>query len=276
MTGDKPRRMTVYGSDARDRTPAMFWRAVLLGLLACTFACARKASPPPPGPPLRVGMFTENPPIAFRQDDGRLAGIEVDLAGQLAPALNRPLTIVPLARADLRPALLDGRIDVIMSGVPIPTTPDYQVAFGDPYLYTGLATLVRRPDASKYGAPAAVMNTSKPVGVVADSAAARFVAQFPTPHPVPYPLLEDAVQALDERQVDLVVAEAHLLGWYVARNPGLAGVWALLDNNQLAWVFRVNDNALRDASNAALNQWRQQGSLDRILKRWLPYWPGLD
>src|SRR5215510_8789876 len=125
--------MTTSGRSARGTVRAKLRWGVLLSLLACVLACARR-SPPPPGPPLRVGVFTDNPPIAFQQD-GRLAGIEIDFANQLAPALNRELTLVPLGRDDLIPALLDGRIDVIMSGMVIPSTPRYRIAFGDPYLY---------------------------------------------------------------------------------------------------------------------------------------------
>lgn len=255
--------------------PGQIRGALVLGLLACALACAHKHALPPPGPPLRVGVFADNPPIAFDQG-GQLAGIEIDLAGRLAAALNRELALVPLARGDLVPALLDRRIDVIMSGLTIPSTPQYRIAFGDPYLYTGLATLVRQSDAKAYDSPAAVMNTSGPVGVVADSAAAQFVNRFPSTRVAPYPSLEDAVQALRQQRVALVVAQAHLLGWYVAHDGGLAGVWALLNYDQLAWAFRVHDNALRDAANAALDQWRKEGTLNRILRRWLPYWPGLD
>ncbi len=258
----------------RGTGPRSIRATIVLGLLAGALACAPTQVPPPPGPPLRIGVFTDNPPIAFDQG-GQLAGIEIDLASQLAPALNRELVLLPLGREELMPALLDGRIDVIMSGLTIPSTPDYRIAFGDAYLHTGLATVVRQPDAAAYDSPAAVMNTSGPVGVVAGSAAAQFVRQFPSARMAQYLLLEDAVRALQQQRVKLVVAEAHLLGWVVARNDGLAGVWALLDDNQLAWGFRVHDNTLRDAANAALDQWRKDGRLNGILRRWLPYWPGL-
>ena len=49
----------------------------------------------------------------------------------------------------------------------------------------------------------------------------------------------------------------------------------LLDYNQLVWVFRVEDGTARDQTNATLGWWREDGTLDRTLLKWLPYWPGL-
>jgi len=252
-------------------------RAVVLGLL-CVLGCSSGPKPPkipPPGPPLRVGTFADNPPIAFRQD-GQLTGIDIDFARQLAPFLNRELVLVPLGREDLMPALLDGRIDVIMSGITMPTTPRYRLTFSDPYLYTGLATLVRRSDAKLYDSPASILNSTKPVGVAADSDAARFASNLSTQRLMQYPDLTSAVQALHQGQVDLVIAEAHLLAWYARQDPSVAGIWMLLDYNQLVWVFRVEDGATCAQTNATLDWWRQDGTLDRTLRKWLPYWPGLD
>ena len=250
---------------------------ILLGLL-CAVGCSSGPKPPtipPPGPPLRVGTFADNPPIALRQD-GQLAGIEIDFARQLAPSLNRELVVVPLARDELMPALLDGRIDVIMSGITLPTTPQYRLAFSDPYLYTGLATLVRQSDAKLYGSPASIVNSTKPVGVAAGSDASRFAPRLSTLRLMQYPDLPGAVHALREGQVDLVIGEAHLLGWYARQDPSLAGIWMLLNYNQLAWVFRAEDATTCAQTNATLAWWRQDGTLNRTLREWLPYWPGLD
>jgi polar amino acid transport system substrate-binding protein len=251
------------------------WCLLLLGLLAVALSCALKQERPPPGPPLRVGTLADTPPIAFQQN-GQPAGIEIDLANHLSVALNRPLTLVPMGHEQLVPALVAGSIDVIMAGMPIPTTHDFRLTFGRPYLFTGLATLLREADAQNYRSPAMVMNTSGKVGVVANARAASFVAaDLPSARPVPFPGLDDAVQALRDRRVDMVIAQAHLLGWYARNDPGLAGLWALLDRDQLAWAFRVRDTALRDAASAVLAGWEQDGTLNRVLLQWLPYWPRL-
>ena len=250
-------------------------RAVLFGLL-CALGCGGPKPPeiPPPGPPLRVGVSSvDSAPIVLRQD-GQLTGIEIDFAKQLAPFLNREPVIVPLAREDLMSALVEGRIDVIMSGIIIPRTPQYRVTFSHPYLYTGLATLVRKDDVGLYGSPASILNSTKPVGVAAGSEATRI--RLSTPHVTQYPDLAGAVQALRRGQVDLVIDEAHLLGWYARQDPSLAGVWMLLKYNQLGWVFRSEDSAAIAQTNATLEWWRQDGTLNRTLRKWLPYWPGLD
>jgi len=114
------------------------------------------------------------------------------------------------------------------------------------------------------------------VGVAAGSDAARFAPQLSTQRPTQYADLAGAVEALRQGEVDLVIGEAHLLGWYARQDPSLAGIWMFLNNNQLVWVFRVEDAATCAQTNATLNWWRQDGTLDRTLRKWLPYWPGLD
>src|SRR5262249_25932963 len=103
-----------------------------------------------------------------------------------------------------------------------------------------------------------------------------FAPRLSTGRLAQYPDLSAAVQALRDGQVDLVIGEAHLLGWYARNDPSLAGIWMLLDYNQLVWVFRNEDAATVAQANETLTWWRQNGTLNRTLRKWLPYWPGLD
>src|SRR5262249_44818052 len=73
---------------------------------------------------LRVGLSPDAAPVAFMRDQ-RIVGIEPDLAQSLVNYFHRPLVLVPMEWDSLIPALLDGRIDAIMSGMTI--TPARQV-----------------------------------------------------------------------------------------------------------------------------------------------------
>jgi ABC-type amino acid transport substrate-binding protein len=50
---------------------------------------------------------------------------------------------------------------------------------------------------------------------------------------------------------------------------------APLDEEPLGWGLRQND-PLRDAADAALARWRTDGTRDRLLTRWMPYWRELE
>ncbi len=208
-------------------------------------------------------------------EQGRLTGLSVDLAEQLGAALGRPARFVQLEWRDLIPALGDGRIDVIASGLTITRARELQVAFADPYLKTGQAALLRPGDAAHYDTPAAIMRMTGTVGVIEGTTGEVFVRErCPAVSVAVYPNLQDAVDELGQRRTDVVVAGAHLLTWFAARNEGrVVGMWTYLTTENLAWGFRPQDEGLRTAANAVLAGWQQDGTLDRIVQRWLPGWP---
>ena len=89
------------------------WRrcaaAVLAIALASWCAAAEKNI-------LRVGTVADNPPLAFEQD-GKLAGMEIDLARLLETQLGQVLHMQVLPAAGLLPALQRGDIDLVMAGL---------------------------------------------------------------------------------------------------------------------------------------------------------------
>lgn len=251
--------------------------AILLGVLALAPACTVTQGVSPGRESLRVGMAADSPPIAFLEG-GRLAGIEVDLARGLATELGRPLEIVPHPWGDLIPALLDGRIDIVMSGMTITRAREVRIAFGDPYLRSGLMAAMRLGDLGRYPSPEAVREATVTVGARQGTTAERFVRdrmRYATVNL--YPDVEAAILELRQRRVDLVVSDTPIIIWAVSANEGEVGfLRARLAEDELAWGFRPGDADLRAAANAVLARWKTDGTLHRILIRWLPYLDQLD
>jgi ABC-type amino acid transport substrate-binding protein len=93
---------------------------------------------------LRVGVFTDRLPYAFVNREGRLTGLDVEMAHQLALDLGVALDFIRLeSRADLPRMLTTDTVDVVMAGVPV--TPDRatQMLFSEPYLDETLAFVVK-------------------------------------------------------------------------------------------------------------------------------------
>src|SRR4029450_11945767 len=88
---------------------------VLLAVFGCTVP-GPQVREPMTSPMLRVGVSPDAPPMAFMQD-GRIVGVEPDLAQALSDQSRRPLALIPMEFNALIPALLEGRIDAIMSGM---------------------------------------------------------------------------------------------------------------------------------------------------------------
>jgi ABC-type amino acid transport substrate-binding protein len=257
-------------------TPLRIPRLALLACLALV-ACASKVPPAPRVAALRVAVPRANPPYAFRQE-GRLVGLEVDFARELAAALGRPLQLVETDFTQLIAALRAGRADVAMGGLTITRARGVQIGFSDPYLRSGLLAVMRREDVSRFGRPSSVLRTSEPIGVVSGTTAERFVREYaPYAGVLPYPDAQAAINELLQRHVTLVVHDAPVAIWFAsADEANLAVLLDLLNEEQLGWGLPPGDATLRDAVNGALARWRTDGTRDRILARWVPYWQRLE
>ena len=73
------------------------------------------------------------------------------------------------------------------------------------------------------------------------------------------------------RRVDMFIHDAYSIAWLVSENETeLGGVWIPLTEEALAWGIRRGDPLL-DAVNQALSKWKQDGALEKMLDRWIPY-----
>lgn len=250
--------------------------ALAIGALACAAPQSSPSRPPQPvAPLLRIGMTADSPPFAFRQGD-RMAGIEVDFAKQLAAALGRPVRLTEMSWESLIPALLNGDIDIIMSGMTITRLRQLRVAFADPYLESGLAVLVRRSDAEQYPTPASVLKGSLQIGVVRDTTGEKYVKENEpgTGQVLTYSSNAVAVIELQQRRLDAFVTDLPIVAYYASANEGsLTPLYKpLLTREEIAWGFRPGDEELRASANAALARWKGDGTLAAIVGRWLPRW----
>lgn len=249
-----------------------------LGLLGFLSACQQTRSdtpaalPVPQKPALRVGVSGHFPPLIYNQADG-WAGIEIDLARRLSERLERPLEIVSTRWNQLIPALLDGRIDMIMSGMTITDARKVRIAFSDPYLRTGLYAMMRAEDRRRYGSVRDILAANANVGVVAETTGDVFLQQkMPQAARWAVSKAEAAPFELRNHRIDLFIYDAPSVMWLVSENEAdLAALPEFLDREYLGWGIRRGDHRLLGEVNAALKAWKADGSLEQILSHWLPY-----
>ncbi len=93
---------------------------------------------------LRVGVFTDRMPYTFLNRAGRLTGLDVEMAHELAHDLGVALDFVRVEdRADLPSMLETGALDVAMAGIPATPERASQMLLSEPYLDETLAFVVR-------------------------------------------------------------------------------------------------------------------------------------
>jgi len=221
---------------------------------------------------LRVGLVTNYPPLAF-EEAGHVRGVEVELAKLVAFDLNREIVFKTMAFDDLIPALRDGRIDVIMSGMSITPARERQVTFAQPYLQVGQMALIRANERSRFPNRQSLVTTRLRVGYVRDTTGARFVeAHMPNARHTPQGSVEQGVQALRSGAIDVFIHDAPTI-WRIGGSPTeeeLLGLFWPLTNEYLAWAVRPSDALLLKELNAVLDGAKENGRLRAILNRWIP------
>jgi len=206
------------------------------------------------------------------KEAGQLAGIEVDFAKALGAELNRPIKFVEVNWEDQIPALMEGRTDIIMSGLSITRARELRVAFTKPYLTAGQTALVRREDANNYllGFPVRPEGT---IGVLKATTGDFLVQQeFPRSKRKEFKTGQDAAKALVKKKIDLLVCDIPIAWWLAGMNEsqGLAVVSVRLTEEQLAWAVRKSDGEFLTSINRAFDKLQKEGRTSAILKRWLP------
>jgi ABC-type amino acid transport substrate-binding protein len=231
---------------------------------------AREAKRPDPTL-LRVGVTANYPPLVFKQGND-IVGVEVDLARRLGAELGKTVELVNMRWETLLDALLDERIDIVMSGMTITKARQVRVDFSRPYMRSGLFALVRRSELPSYDSRRKVIEARGTVGVLPDTTADVFVQKHLTrANRWVVASTGDAVFQLKRGTLDLFIYDAAAVMWLVSENEAdLAALKQPLNEEHLGWAVRRTDPSLRAAADRALAGWQRDGTLARIMNQWLP------
>jgi len=256
-----------------------FHRIFIFVFLAFFFCGCAAIKPKEPAPiPLRVGVAPYYPPMIFKQGDN-IKGAEADLALRLAKTLGRQAQFVELSWEHLIPALMERKIDIIMSGMTITEARKARVNFTAPYLKIGLVALMRAEDISKFNSLTSIRESFSTIGVVQGTTGEVFVRNnFPkAANIISFQRASEARYLLINRRIDLFVHDGPSVVWLVSENEGiLKGFWEPFNEEYLGWAVKREDQDFLIKVNSILNNWKRDGTLKEVLTRWLPYWKDLD
>jgi ABC-type amino acid transport substrate-binding protein len=220
---------------------------------------------------LRVGVCPDYPPLIFKAN-GKLMGAEVDFARELSRALDRPIGFIELKWDDLIEALLQARVDIVMSGMTITEARKVRVAFSEPYLKLGIMPLVRSRDRDKYLTAESIFNGYARIGVqkgtTADALANR---EIKSANAINYLAPSDAYFYLTSRRIDVFLHDGPAVIWLAAQHEAdLDAPRVELTKDELGWAMRKDKVELLNTVNQVLAQWKNNGTTRRILNKWLP------
>ena len=222
---------------------------------------------------LRIGITPDYPPMIFKTGE-EIRGVEADCGNLLARGLQRTPQFIEFPWEELIPALVDGKIDIIMSGMSITDARKVRIDFVQPYMRGGLMTLMRAEDKAKYPTLESIMQSIGNVGVVKGTTGELFVRRnfIQAQSIIPLTKAADSISPIKNRRMDLFVHDAASIAWLVSENEAeVAGFWEPFNEEYMAWAVNRGDRELLERVNALLRRWKNDGTLSGILKHWLPY-----
>ncbi|PIE61901.1 MAG: amino acid ABC transporter substrate-binding protein [Desulfobacterales bacterium] len=98
---------------------------------------------------IRVGFEAGYVPFEMTAKDGRFMGFDVDLAKALAKSMGVKVKFVNTAWDGIVPALVTGKIDLVIGGMTITQERNLKVNFTTPYIVIGQAILLNKKHEGK-------------------------------------------------------------------------------------------------------------------------------
>lgn len=246
----------------------------LLQLLILVFCCWSAASA---AERLRIATEGNYPPFSFTDEQGQLAGFDVDIARELCHRLKKECEIVAVPWDELLPGLAAGRYDVIVASMSKTPERERQAEFTDPYYRTRDVFTGRSDAGVSHISPETVRGkilTTQAGTIYADYlrdryqgvATLRFVKTMP-----------DAFAAVAGQEADFALSDNLSAFQFMRSDAGQAldiigapiSIGEIVEACHLQ--VRKGDLRLRDSLNAALRELWLDGTHHKINARYFPF-----
>ena len=219
---------------------------------------------------LRVGMSGGQPPFNFTSREGKIIGMDVDLAGLLAVALNVELEIVDMPFGELLPSLESGKVDLVMSGMTATLPRNMRAAFVAPYHVTGKSILARTETLAALGTEE-LGETELKVAALSGSTSEDFVkAVAPNANLTTTDDYNAAIDLMLANKVDMFVADASIIMLSMMRWPdaGLVAANQPLTIEPIGIAVPAEDPLLLNLVQNYMRAMEASGVLQQLNKKW--------
>jgi polar amino acid transport system substrate-binding protein len=235
--------------------------------------------PPMPDPPtqgtrgiLRLGTSPDMEPYTFVAN-GRIVGMDIELAGLLAQRLGRRLEVVSMNFDALIPALQAGKVDLALSNFNVTEERKKLIAYSRPYIRTPISALVRREGRAAGGSPGE--NGIEPfrrgrIGTLLGSAHSTWVSKnLPEATLLEFSSIGDIALAVKAGKVDVALSDSSSLRELMRQDPSFETVGDPLFGFPVAAGIRKDNGDLRTRFNLFLADLQSKGIYRQMMERWI-------
>lgn len=212
------------------------------------------------------------PPYEMLADDGSFEGIDVEVAGLIAEKLGLELEVQDMGFTACLEAVQNGRSDIAMAGITVNEERLVSMDFTESYA-TGVQVVVV-PEGSPIETPDDLVD-AKLIGTQEGTTGYIFCSDTPEnggygeDHVVAYEDGAVAIQALLSGKVDCMVIDNEPAKAYVAANPGLKILDTEFAVEDYAIAVKKSNSQLQEAVNGALKELQEDGSIQKVVDKYI-------
>jgi ABC-type amino acid transport substrate-binding protein len=221
---------------------------------------------------LRVAMSGGQPPLNFKSKDGKLLGLEVDMAGALAGLMGLELKIVERPFSELLGALAGGEVDLVISGMTVTPERNTKAAFVGPYYLSGKSILTRSTSLAQVDEIGDLDQADLTFAALEGSTSQQFVqSRLPKASLVTTPDYEEAVKLLLAGEVSALVADREIVTLTAFLHPkeGLNTLREPLTIEPIGIAAPPGDALLVNYLENAMGALEASGFMSAVRARWL-------
>jgi polar amino acid transport system substrate-binding protein len=220
-----------------------------------------------------IGVRDDDPPFGFRNDDGELQGLEIELARDIAERVGvplKPFVINPTSRLQFIELALN---DALIGMLAVTERRKQQARLVEPYYYATSISMLERPQdrAATVGLGAGGKTICGLNGAYYVDALAGPPAELKT---VPVHTMQEARASLSKARCDAIAAETATLVMLQRRNRNLgAHKLVTADVQPLPWAIAINNKMAGSDFELLLSDavadWHRSGKLKALEEKWL-------
>ncbi len=249
---------------------------VLAVMLAVTFSFASMATAGPAidqilkNQELVVGTSASYPPLTFKAKNGKVYGLDMDLAQAIAASMGVKLRTEIIPFDELLPALEKGKIDMIISSMTITPQRNLRVAYVGPYFISGQSILTTKAEALNINSAADVnkpeFSISVPRGTTTEQIAKKLL---PKANIIVVKNTDEALKLVLNKKAKAMMADFPYVTVEAFRNKD-KGLVANppFSMEPLGIAIRQDDPLFLNFLENLLNMLRGDGLLTAMTQRW--------
>lgn len=220
---------------------------------------------------LKIAVDTTYPPMEFESIDGKIIGLDVDLAKEIAKNLKVEAEFIVMPWDGILAGLAGNRYDMIMSSMNITPERSAQVNFV-PYLNMGQVFIIKngtnkvKTEKDLVGRIVAVQaDTTSYTAVEGYQKSGIKIKDIKA-----FKGATDAFSAVKSNQADVILIDEAVGLYYAGLDAKTFSVTGqAMKPEPIGIAIRKNDKDLFDAVSKAVKTMKENGSFNKIYKNWL-------